>query len=472
MVNTYDAIVVGSGISGLTTALILAKAGQRVVLFEKDRAINPLLRPYERQGCGCSPGLHITGWLEDGEALSSFLTYLNIADGVDKEIFSNGFGRIIVDSKEYHIPRGFVNLEERLNAYFPQNETAIRNYLRLIKEVNEGTFLLNHRLSPERKPFDQLSHLSLEDVLRQYQAAPELIRMLGTFNYLLTGSKASEVPFVIHAFVAGGYYQSPGMFTIGGLNRLLANFQREFDRFGVDLRVNSEVVEIVVNDERKATGIRLADGAEYHAARIIVSFNPKLLDEKVKSNGLRRIYRRRLAEAETTFGLYVAFYKIKAYSSGMIENFIYTGGNPEIVLGAIVNRSGEEQVLAVFLADEQTLISKDVGERERRAEDQLKRMTEILYARIPELQGKTILLDFLKPWSFERYTKTCNGAAYGLKHTCKSIGFGHKIPVNGLYLVGQSIYPGFLGSMVSGFSLALELPDLKHFWLKVMEQCN
>lgn len=57
--NQYEVIVIGAGISGLTTALIFAKEGRKVALFERDTDIAPLIRPYKRKGSEFSPGLHI-----------------------------------------------------------------------------------------------------------------------------------------------------------------------------------------------------------------------------------------------------------------------------------------------------------------------------------------------------------------------------------------------------------------------------
>jgi all-trans-retinol 13,14-reductase len=70
--RAHDAIIIGSGISGLTMALILAKQGKKVAVFERDREIAPLIRPYFRKGCECSPGLHISGWMDEGEVIASF----------------------------------------------------------------------------------------------------------------------------------------------------------------------------------------------------------------------------------------------------------------------------------------------------------------------------------------------------------------------------------------------------------------
>lgn len=473
LLDKYDAIVIGSGISGLTTALILAKEGKKIALLERDQDIAPLIRPYKRKGCEFSPGLHISGWMDEGETLDLFFKYLNISDGIEKKLHQNGVCDIIIGSNKYHIPRGFDNVERNLLSYFPDDAEAIGNYIRSVKAENEKSFYFNHKLTPKtnsQHQFKGSSNLTLESFLKQYHASADLIDLLGMMNYFLIGSKAEEVPFDIHAFVVGGFYRSPGLFTVNGINRILSNFKRELARFGVDLFFNSEVDEILIGDNRNVIGVKVRNGGQYFSSTVIASFNPKLLTKKVKLSKLRPAYRQRLNEAENTFGLYVAFYETKDCQDMEIDNFIYYNDSLDITLAATTNCSGENKVFCVFLMDNEKIIPTDIQERAKQAKEKLAILEKIFFdEQIPGLKGKTVLLDYLKPWSFERYTKTINGSAYGVKQTINSFGFQHRVPIKGLYLVGQAIYPGFLGSMLSGFNLAFEFLEPDSFWPGVIQ---
>lgn len=472
-IEKYDTIVIGSGISGLTIALILAKEGQKVALFERDQDIAPLIRPYQRKGCGCCPGFHVSGWVEEGEVISTFFKYLNVADGVTKELHETGISDVFIGPDKYHIPRGFDNVEKSLLSYFPENAEAVSNYIRLVKEVNEQSFYFNHRLAPnmnDGREFLGTDNYSLEGRLQQYHASRRLIDVLGILNNFIIGSKADEVPFAAHAFALGGFFQSPGHFTISGIHNLLANFKRELARFSVDLFLHAEVEEILTGLNRNVIGVKISDGAQYFSNNTIASFHPKLLNEKLKPNILRPIYRRRLDEAENTFGMFVAFYQIADDKDIEIENFVYYNENLDITLGMTSNRSGDERVICGFLEDDHKDFPASLEERKCQTTEKLVLLENTIYEKLPGLRGKLVLLDFLKPWSFERYTKTANGSAYGIKHTVNSIGFQHKVPIHGLYLVGQAIFPGVLGSMLSSFSLACQLLDVDKFWPRVINQ--
>jgi all-trans-retinol 13,14-reductase len=473
LLNQYDAIVIGSGISGLTMALILAKDDRKVALIERDHDIAPLIRPYRRKGVECSPGLHTIGWLDDGEVIAVLLEYLEVADGVEKELDVNGFGNIYIGSTTYHFPKGFANVEKSLLAYFPESATAVRNYMRLLKEVNDQTFYFNHELTPTTNyyyQFSELDNVTLQDCLLKYNAAPELVALLGTFNYILMGSQADEVPFTVHAFLAGGYFSSPGFITVKGIKRLLANYKRELARFGVNLFTDSEVDEIMTGNNRNVIGVKTLSGRQYMAPNIIASFHPKLLNQTVKQSSLRPVYRRRLAEAEDTFGLYVAIYKIDNYQELPIQNFVYTDEQSGIALGATLNYSGATGILSAFLAVQALRLPTDWETRKKQSEERLEILEKTIYKKNPALWGKLVLIDYLKPWSFERYTKTSNGSAYSIKQTVNAPGFQHRTPLHGLYLVGQAIYPGFLGSLISSFSLAPQLLTRDNFWARVINQ--
>ncbi len=46
----YDTIIVGGGIAGLTSAVYLARAGQKILLIEKNDEFGGLVSSFERDG--------------------------------------------------------------------------------------------------------------------------------------------------------------------------------------------------------------------------------------------------------------------------------------------------------------------------------------------------------------------------------------------------------------------------------------
>ncbi len=73
------ALVIGSGIGGLSTAIILAGLGFDVTVIEKNRRPGGMLRSYVRQGVHCNVGVHYMGALGPGQVLRRCFDYLGIA---------------------------------------------------------------------------------------------------------------------------------------------------------------------------------------------------------------------------------------------------------------------------------------------------------------------------------------------------------------------------------------------------------
>ena len=77
--HDYDAAVIGAGIGGLACALALARAGQRVVVFERALA-GGWCHSFQRKGFRFTPGLHYVGELQEDGLLRRALEGLGVAE--------------------------------------------------------------------------------------------------------------------------------------------------------------------------------------------------------------------------------------------------------------------------------------------------------------------------------------------------------------------------------------------------------
>ena len=61
LANSYDAIIIGSGMGSLTTAAILAKEGQKVLVLEKHYTAGGFTHIFKRKGYEWDVGIHYIG---------------------------------------------------------------------------------------------------------------------------------------------------------------------------------------------------------------------------------------------------------------------------------------------------------------------------------------------------------------------------------------------------------------------------
>lgn len=92
----FDFVIIGSGMGGLTSALILAKKGYKVLVLEKNPQVGGALQVFSRDKCIFDTGVHYIGGLDKGENLYQLFKYLGIYDDLRlkslDEIASISFG--------------------------------------------------------------------------------------------------------------------------------------------------------------------------------------------------------------------------------------------------------------------------------------------------------------------------------------------------------------------------------------------
>ena len=148
----YDVVVIGSGLGGLVSAVILAKEGKKVVVLEKNNQYGGNLQTFVRDKTIFDTGVHYIGGLNKGENLYNYFDYLNIADKLKlQQLDKDGFDIISFDDdeNEYPIAQTYQNFVAQLTKFFPEEEENLIKYSRKLEDLcsefpmynlNIGTF--------------------------------------------------------------------------------------------------------------------------------------------------------------------------------------------------------------------------------------------------------------------------------------------------------------------------------------------
>ena len=128
--TSWDAIVIGSGIGGMTAAGLLAAVdGRRVLVLEKHTEPGGLTHVFRRDGAAWDVGLHYVGRMAPGSQLRSLFDYLS-GVGLRWNRFPDAFDRFVDPGLEFSVPSDRKRYRRRLLERFPDEAAAIRRYFR------------------------------------------------------------------------------------------------------------------------------------------------------------------------------------------------------------------------------------------------------------------------------------------------------------------------------------------------------
>ena len=125
----YDAIIVGGGISGLTAAAFLTKAGYRILLCEKEKVCGGLINSFERDGFIYDGGIRA---MENSGVLFPMLKSLGLQLEFVKNHISLGIeNKVIRVNSEEDIDE----YQSLLNGLYPENTQDIQRIIREIRRI-------------------------------------------------------------------------------------------------------------------------------------------------------------------------------------------------------------------------------------------------------------------------------------------------------------------------------------------------
>ena len=151
--NTYDTVVVGGGIAGLTSAAYLARAGQKVLLIEKNKEFGGLVSTFSHNGFHFDAGVRA---LEDAGVIFPMLKELDIKLEFVKSPVSVGVEEEILNIENLDSLGGY---REMLVSLYPESETEINALVKSIRRIMKDMDVLYGIENPAFKDLKQDSSL-------------------------------------------------------------------------------------------------------------------------------------------------------------------------------------------------------------------------------------------------------------------------------------------------------------------------
>jgi all-trans-retinol 13,14-reductase len=506
-----DAIVIGSGIGGLTCAGLLSRAGKRVLVLEQHYIAGGCTHSFVEHGYEFDTGLHYMGNIDKRKKILDLITEEPIEwDKMGTK--ENGYvydeiriGKLSQDlSKveqwhEYDLPAGREAFVKLMVSKFPKEEATILKYLDIVKQAASKDLFFNLKIVQSKwltkvlnflfgDKFFKLKHRTALEVVSQLTDNEDLrAALLGQFGDY--GRLPSEESFFLHASVVQHYLEG-GYYPRGGSTVFARQIIPVIERTGGRCLVRKAVKQILV-ENGKACGVEMSNGDKIYANMV------------VSACGVPNTYKKLLEPAHVPTGLMSKIDSV-GYSCSMVYLFVGLKGTPEELKlrGANIwhwpdmdydrmlrrfNEDPENAPIPLFIgfpcAKDSDWNNRYPGksnaviltmcnfekfkewEHKRQGKrgddyDELKKMFEKrilegMFSYYPQLKDKVDFTMVGSPLTFNHYIGSQQGEVYGMKNTperfCSEDWLRPKTDLPGLFLTGQDVTTlGITGAMMGG----------------------
>lgn len=498
--ETYDTIIIGSGMGGLATAAILSKQGQKVLVLERHYTAGGFTHIFKRKGYEWDVGIHYIGEMQrENSLLRKLFEY--VTDGELKWAdMGEVYDRIIIGEKQYDFVKGVKNFKKQLNSYFPQEEEAIEAYINLVfKTVRSSkNFYMSKALPPflnalfgrfMKKGFYQYSDKTTYEVLRSLTVNEALIKVL-TGQYGDYGLPPKQSSFYMHASLVRHYFDG-GSFPIGGSSQIVKTIDKVIEAAGGTILISAEVDQVYL-EKNTAKGVRMKDGSIFRSdkvvsnAGIITTYNKLLPPEIVNKHGLAA-HLQKVRPSAAHLSLYIGLegtpqelqlpktnywvYPEKGDHDSCVQNYLEDLSQPfplvYLSFPSAKDPDWSNRYPGKSTIDIITIIPYEVFEKwsdtswkkrgeeyDTKKEELAQRLLKVLYKQQPQLKGKVTYYELSTPITTQHFVNYEKGEIYGLDHTPSRFRQPFLKPgtkIKNFYLTGQDVATaGVGGALFSG----------------------
>lgn len=505
----YDALVIGSGMGGLTTAALLSELGWKVCVLEQHYTAGGYTHSYERAGYEWDVGVHYIG--DVGTRTRSRRLFDFLSGGrLEWAPMDAEYDRFYIGERVFSAHAGKREFRDHLVAQFPAEEAAIDRYMQLLGEAAGAiSILAAERLmkpwqrtlaTPWRKWKTPASALRTTwEVLSELTDDRDLIATLcGQWGDMGLPPKRSA--FLMHALIARHYLYG-GYYPVGGSWRIADTIIPKIRQAGGEVFTYAKVERIRV-ENGAVRGVEMQDGHRIDCPCVVScagidnSFGQLLAEDVVRAAG----YPRELSKVCPSMGhlgVYIGL-RQSAEELGLPRtNFwIYPSNDYDAAVQAfeadpqapfpVVYISFPSAKDPDYLRRHPGTATIEIvapapykwfepwrgstwGQRgegyERFKAEFGERLMEELYAKMPQLRGKVDYYEVSTPLSTEWFAGYRHGELYGLDHSLERLQqdwLGPRTRIPGLWLSGQdTLTCGVTGAMMAGLLTTTALVGLR-----------
>ena len=275
----YDAIVVGSGLGGLSCAATLCAVGKRALVLERHYVAGGNSQAFRREIQGRSyefdVGVHYIGECGPEGSITRIFNALGMAERVVmRPLDRDGYSTLRFPDFEFRVPASWDLYRKRLLDLFPSEHEPLAAVVDVLRRVGEQGRRFQRRefavedLMREAPAFARWGLRPVTELFAEHgisqRASAVLLGEQGDYAVRPSRTPTALAAGLTHHYMGGAFYPE------GGGQAMAARLIEAIRAYGGEVRTRAGVDRILVEGGR-ATGVVLARTGERIEAPLVVS---------------------------------------------------------------------------------------------------------------------------------------------------------------------------------------------------------
>ncbi|WP_433988648.1 All-trans-zeta-carotene desaturase (plasmid) [Pseudoseohaeicola sp. NH-UV-7] len=498
--QTWDAIVIGSGMGGMTAAAALAKMGHKVLLLEQYKTLGGLTHSFSREGFSWDVGIHYLGCVAPGDRERAFIDWLSHTP-MEFEPMGAVYDNLhLADTAPLALSRPYEAQERDLKDRFPDEAEAIEAWTAALRAGREVMYsIASTRAMPDfvGHMIEWWNHRAINKwCARTTQEVVDSITQNKNLAAAFTaqwgdhGGRPKKASFAMHALVCGSFLESGAWYPVGGGKAFAEHLVPTITQAGGEARAGVKVDKLLV-EKNGVVGVRTSEGEEIRSDVVISNIGARETVNHLLPAGfgpedwIGKI--QALPASIAHFNLFLGFEgDVKEAGATRSNHWIYPTGEVDVMWtdapegdppGFFVSFAslkdpshdpGPKQKYAgemVVWADWNSVArwaglpsgarGAEYKAMKQRVED---KMFALFKKSFPDLAELVVFRELSTPLATASITGHHEGRFYGLDGTPERVlsdALNAKTPIKGLYLSGQDVVSqGIQGALWGGILCA------------------